>query len=76
MVRSITGTLLDVGRGRLPPGTVRRLLRTKQRRLAGTTAPARGLTLISVHYGPQKRKGNMQKTQHSQRSQKIFARFA
>jgi len=50
MVRSIAGTLLDVGRGRLPPGTVRRMLQTGDRRLAGTTAPARGLALVSVEY--------------------------
>ena len=50
MVRSIAGTLLDVGRGRLPLGMVRRLLRTRDRRLAGTTAPARGLTLVAVEY--------------------------
>lgn len=50
MVRSITGTLIDIGRGRLPPGTIRRLLRTGERRLAGTTAPPRGLTLVSVNY--------------------------
>ena len=50
MVRSIAGTLIDVGRGRLAPGTVRRLLNTGARRAAGTTAPARGLTLVSVEY--------------------------
>jgi tRNA pseudouridine38-40 synthase len=50
MVRSIAGTLLDVGRGRLPEGTVRRMLKTGDRRLAGTTAPPRGLTLVSVNY--------------------------
>ena len=50
MVRSIAGTILDVGRGRLPPGTVRRMLRTKDRRLAGTTAPAKGLALVRVDY--------------------------
>ena len=51
MVRSIAGTLIDVGRGRLPAGTVRRMLRTKDRRLTGRTAPAKGLTLIAVDYG-------------------------
>jgi tRNA pseudouridine38-40 synthase len=51
MVRSIAGTLIDVGRGRLPPGTIRRMLATGDRRLAGTTAPAKGLTLIEVRYG-------------------------
>lgn len=50
MVRSIAGTLLDVGRGRLPAGTVRRMLKTGDRRLAGTTAPPQGLTLVSVDY--------------------------
>ena len=51
MVRSIAGTIIDVGRGRLPEGTVRRMLRTGDRRLAGTTAPPRGLALVSVTYG-------------------------
>jgi tRNA pseudouridine38-40 synthase len=50
MVRSIAGTLIDVGRGRLPGGTVRKILRTGDRRLAGTTAPAHGLILLSVQY--------------------------
>ena len=50
MVRSIAGTLLDVGRGRLPPGTAQRMVRTGDRRLAGITAPAKGLTLVSVRY--------------------------
>ena len=51
MVRSIVGTLIDVGRGHLPAGTVRRMLRTGTRGLAGTTAPAKGLALVSVDYG-------------------------
>jgi tRNA pseudouridine38-40 synthase len=55
MVRSIAGTLLDVGRGRLSPGTVRRMLRTGRRALAGTTAPAKGLALISVDYADSER---------------------
>ena len=50
MVRSIMGTLIDIGRGRLPAGTIRRMLRTGDRRLAGTTAPPHGLTLVSVDY--------------------------
>ncbi len=50
MMRSIAGTLIDIGRGRLEPGRVRRLLRTGDRRLVGFTAPARGLTLLSVSY--------------------------
>jgi len=50
MVRSIAGTLLDIGRGHLPQGTVHRMLQTGERRLAGTTAPPHGLTLVSVTY--------------------------
>jgi len=51
MVRSIVGTLIDVGRGRLPAGTVGRALRSKTQGLAGMTAPAKGLALVSVAYG-------------------------
>jgi len=51
MVRSIAGTLCDVGRGRLPEGTIQRMVRTRRRALTGTTAPARGLTLVRVDYG-------------------------
>ena len=50
MVRSLAGTLLDIGRGRLSPGRIRRMLRTGDRSLAGTTAPAKGLALVSVDY--------------------------
>ena len=50
MVRSIVGTLLDIGRGHLSPGTIHRMLRSGNRQLAGTTAPASGLTLVSVEY--------------------------
>ena len=51
MVRSIAGTLIDIGRGRLPEGTVNRLLKEKRRDLAGTTAPSGGLILMAVAYG-------------------------
>jgi tRNA pseudouridine38-40 synthase len=50
MVRSLVGTLLDVGRGRLPAGTVKRLLALPGRRSLGTTAPAKGLVLVAVCY--------------------------
>jgi len=51
MVRNIVGTLMDIGRGHRPAGTMRKLLRAKDRRLAGPTAPARGLCLLTVTYG-------------------------
>ena len=50
MVRGIVGTLIDIGRGRLPAGTMAHLLKTKDRRLVGPTAPARGLMLMGVTY--------------------------
>lgn len=50
MVRSIAGTLLAVGRGETDEEAIRRALTTGDRTLAGPTAPARGLTLVRVHY--------------------------
>ena len=50
MVRSIVGTLLAAARGDIDEGTVLRALREGERELAGATAPAHGLTLISVQY--------------------------
>ncbi len=48
MVRILVGTMADVARGRLPPGSVARALASLDRRDAGTTAPAHGLTLEHV----------------------------
>jgi tRNA pseudouridine38-40 synthase len=48
MVRIIVGTLMEVGRKRLEPGAVARALASKDRRDAGPTAPALGLTLEHV----------------------------
>ncbi len=48
MVRIISGTLVDIGLGKKPPGTVARALSEKQRSITGTTAPAHGLTLEHV----------------------------
>ena len=49
MIRSIVGTLVDIGRGRLP-ATIAEILAGKNRRLAGETAPACGLFLDYVEY--------------------------
>ncbi len=51
MVRNLVGTLLEVGRGRRDPGSMAGLLASRDRRQAGPTAPAKGLTLVSVEYG-------------------------
>ena len=50
MVRSIVGTLLEVGRGGLGIGQFDALLTGRPRAEAGPTAPAHGLTLQRVNY--------------------------
>jgi len=50
MVRILVGTLVDVGRGRVEPATVARMLETGDRTVGGMTAPACGLTLLRVLY--------------------------
>jgi tRNA pseudouridine38-40 synthase len=50
MVRTIVGTLLEIGRGKLDPDGVEEIFRRKDRLLAGPTAPAKGLCLIRVDY--------------------------
>lgn len=51
MVRNMTGTLVEVGRGKQPPQWVKQVLEAKDRTLAGQTAPAHGLTLEEVMMG-------------------------
>jgi tRNA pseudouridine38-40 synthase len=50
MVRNIVGTLIEVGRGRTEPEEMPRILESRDRTLAGPTAPARGLCLVKVEY--------------------------
>lgn len=50
MVRNMVGTIVEVGKGRLKPGTIRHILDAKDRRFAGPTAPAQGLFLERVFY--------------------------
>ncbi|MDI6715872.1 MAG: tRNA pseudouridine(38-40) synthase TruA [Actinomycetota bacterium] len=50
MVRIIAGTVIDVGLGMLGPEDMRTILEARDRRKAGATAPAKGLTLVKVHY--------------------------
>ncbi len=55
MVRIIAGTLLEVGRGRFEPSYVKEMLEKTDRREAGPTAPARGLTLVRYEYLPEEK---------------------
>ena len=50
MVRVIAGTLMEVGRGRIEPERMAEVLRKRDRRAAGPTAPASGLMLVAVRY--------------------------
>ena len=50
MVRILTGTLLEVGYGRLSPEDCGAILEAKDRKKAGPTAPAQGLCLMKVDY--------------------------
>lgn len=47
MVRIIAGTLMEVGRGQIPPERVGEMLAACDRQVAGPTAPAKGLTLVN-----------------------------
>ena len=50
MVRILVGTLLEVGAGRMTADDVRAALESGDRKLAGPTAPAKGLCLMRVEY--------------------------
>jgi tRNA pseudouridine38-40 synthase len=50
MVRSIAGSLMDVGRGYIPESRVAEILNAEDRREAGPTAPPHGLFLMRVTY--------------------------
>ena len=50
MVRNIVGTLVEVGRGAMPPGEIVRIMEARDRTQAGPTAPAQGLCLVRVNY--------------------------
>ncbi len=50
MVRSIVGTMLEVGRGEKDGDTIQTAIVTGDRSLAGNTASAQGLTLMKVDY--------------------------
>jgi tRNA pseudouridine38-40 synthase len=50
MVRKIVGALIEVGRGRLQPSDIPRLIELRDRTRSGPTIPPQGLCLVSVEY--------------------------
>lgn len=51
MVRSLVGTLVAVGEGRIEAGSMLEILEARSRAAAGPVAPPHGLTLVRVVYG-------------------------
>jgi tRNA pseudouridine38-40 synthase len=50
MVRTIVGTLLDVGDEKINYLEINKILEAKNRKMAGKTVPAKGLFLMKVKY--------------------------
>jgi tRNA pseudouridine38-40 synthase len=50
MVRNLVGSAVEVGRGARPSAWMRDVLASRDRKLAGPTAPAHGLVLVRVRY--------------------------
>jgi tRNA pseudouridine38-40 synthase len=51
MCRGIVGTLVQVGQGKIAVSEIENILASRDRRVAGMTAPAHGLVLWKVFYG-------------------------
>ncbi len=52
MVRAVVGTLFEVGRGRMTEKQMEEIIRAHDRRRAGHSAPAEGLSLVEIIYPP------------------------
>lgn len=50
MVRIISGTLVDVGLGKIEPEEIENIILSKDRQYAGKTLPPQGLYLLTVEY--------------------------
>ena len=50
MVRIMTGTLVEIGLGKRNPEEIMTILESKNRQMAGMTAPPMGLMLMNVDY--------------------------
>lgn len=50
MVRAIVGTLIEIGFGKSDLQQLAKIIKSKNRALAGTSAPAKGLSLTAIKY--------------------------
>ena len=50
MVRAIVGTLLEIGQNKYPYTHMSEVLASKNRSVAGPSAPAKALSLVSIDY--------------------------
>lgn len=50
MVRAIVGTMVEIGAGKIQPEDLRKIIESKNRNSAGTSAPPQGLFLVDVGY--------------------------
>ena len=50
MVRILAGTLIEIGRGKLEPEDMKKIMDARSRDAAGPTAPPQGLTLVEIRY--------------------------
>ena len=50
MVRIISGTLVDVGLGKIKESDIPSIIESKNRQMAGKTLPPQGLYLVNVKY--------------------------
>lgn len=52
MVRSIVGSMVEIGTGKMSPAEIENIIMAKDRSAAGVSAPAEGLFLESIEYDP------------------------
>lgn len=50
MVRAIVGTLVDIGKGKIPPEAMHQIIQSQNRSAAGASVPACGLFLTEIKY--------------------------
>ena len=63
MVRTMVGTLVEIGRGKMAPSRIPSILEARDRKRAGPTAPACGLYLLRVKYRSKSRRSRRKRVE-------------